>query len=101
MGVCSETDNSKTDCGTNGHCITYVDDYGAVKTVCKCKPGYYGVNCDSKQNLEIITKTLHLSCYFFVFENANLNIYLTSIKFSSCIKIENTAKNAFGDKKSL
>nr|XP_011420976.2 cell death abnormality protein 1-like [Crassostrea gigas] len=46
LGVCSETDNSNTDCGPNGHCITYVDDYEAVKTVCKCKPGYYGVNCD-------------------------------------------------------
>lgn len=48
MGVCSEIDNFNIDCGLNGYCIIYVDNYGVVKIVCKCKFGYYGVNCDSK-----------------------------------------------------
>lgn len=101
MGVCSEIDNFNIDCGLNGYCIIYVDDYGVVKIVCKCKFGYYGVNCDSKWNLEIIIKILYFLCYFFVFENINLNIYLMFLMFLFCIKIENIVKNVFDDKKLL
>lgn len=48
LGPCTPFDNVKTDCGTNGECVVYEDDYGRVVTSCKCSSGYYGLNCDSK-----------------------------------------------------
>lgn len=47
LGPCSPYDNKETDCGTNGRCVTYTDNYNVVKAACKCAVGYTGINCES------------------------------------------------------
>ncbi|XP_022301844.2 uncharacterized protein LOC111109880 [Crassostrea virginica] len=48
LGPCSTFDNDPTDCGPNGECVTYRDNYGILKSFCKCSAGYYGLNCNSQ-----------------------------------------------------
>ena len=48
LGSCSPFDNLETDCGTNGECVTYTNEYGVNAAFCKCRNGYSGIRCDGK-----------------------------------------------------
>lgn len=56
LGPCSPFDGVETDCGINGDCVAFRNDYGGMLAACRCKNGYFGRSCDSK--IKFITQSL-------------------------------------------
>nr|XP_034307574.1 protein crumbs homolog 1-like [Crassostrea gigas] len=48
LGVCSPLDNEVDDCGVNGQCVIFQNEYGLYEAACKCVDGYYGELCDTR-----------------------------------------------------
>ncbi|XP_052679843.1 delta-like protein B [Crassostrea angulata] len=46
LGVCSPLDNEVDDCGENGQCKIFQNEFGIVEAACICDEGYYGEKCD-------------------------------------------------------
>ncbi|XP_065938647.1 EGF-like repeat and discoidin I-like domain-containing protein 3 [Magallana gigas] len=46
LGVCSPLDNEVDDCGKNGTCKIFQNEFGIVEAACICDKGYYGEKCD-------------------------------------------------------
>ncbi|XP_011420978.1 protein draper [Magallana gigas] len=46
LGPCSPFDGVETDCGINGDCVAFRNDYGGMLAACRCKNGYFGRSCD-------------------------------------------------------
>ncbi|XP_052680734.1 uncharacterized protein LOC128161487 [Crassostrea angulata] len=57
LGVCSPLDNEVGDCGENGECAIFQNDFGIFEAACICDEGYYGEKCDKQMPLTRMTTT--------------------------------------------